>query len=112
MCLGADAVGIASVFMMRGGCIRARMCSGIGSHVCTVGIATQDDKKRASYLVVKKSHEIANYHLNIVKGMKMMLAVMGVDHISKLKNSNLTFKNRSGEIYFDIEKYFHQKLHL
>ena len=112
MCLGADAVGIARGFMMSGGCIRARMCSGFGSHVCPVGMATQDEKKRASYLVVKKSHEIANYHLNIVKGMKMMLAVMGVDHISKLKNSNLTFKNRSGEIYFDIEKYFHQKLHL
>jgi len=30
--MGADAVGIARGFMMSGGCIRARMCSGYGSH--------------------------------------------------------------------------------
>ncbi len=111
MCLGADAVGIARGFMMSGGCIRARMCSGFGTHVCPVGMATQDEKKRASYLVVKKSGEIANYHINLIKGMKMILAVMGVDHISKLGKSNLTFKNRNDEIYFDIDKYFHHKLH-
>ncbi|MBN2781972.1 MAG: FMN-binding glutamate synthase family protein, partial [Campylobacterales bacterium] len=33
MCMGADAIGIARGFMMSGGCIRARMCSGFGSHV-------------------------------------------------------------------------------
>lgn len=45
MCMGADAIGIARGFMMSGGCIRARMCSGFGSHVCPVGMATQDEKK-------------------------------------------------------------------
>ena len=103
MCLGADAVGIARGFMMSGGCIRARMCSGFG-------MATQDEKKRASYLVVKKSGEIANYHVNLIKGMKMILAVMGVNHISKIGKSNLTFKNKNDDIYFDIDKYFHHKL--
>ncbi len=111
MCLGADAVGIARGFMMSGGCIRARMCSGFGTHVCPVGMATQDEKKRASYLVVKKSGEIANYHVNLIKGMKMILAVMGVNHISKIGKSNLTFKNKNDDIYFDIDKYFHHKLH-
>ncbi len=110
MCLGADAVGIARGFMMSGGCIRARMCSGFGTHVCPVGMATQDEKKRASYLVVKKSGEIANYHVNLIKGMKMILAVMGVNHISKIGKSNLTFKNKNDDIYFDIDKYFHHKL--
>ncbi|WP_294885563.1 MULTISPECIES: FMN-binding glutamate synthase family protein [unclassified Sulfurimonas] len=112
MCMGADAVGIARGFMMSGGCIRARMCSGFGSHVCPVGMATQDEKKRASYLVIKEGKEIGNYHINLIKGMKVVLAVMGVNHISKLSKSNLTFKNRSGEIYFDIDKYFHHKLHV
>jgi len=111
MCLGADAVGIARGFMMSGGCIRARMCSGFGTHVCPVGMATQDEKKRASYLVVKKSGEIANYHVNLIKGMKMILAVMGVNHISKIGKSNLTFKNKNDDIYFDIDEYFHHKLH-
>ena len=112
MSMGADAVGIARGFMMSGGCIRARLCSGYGSHQCPVGLATQDPKKRASYIVVRKGYEIANYHTNLLKGMKTMLAIMGFDHISQLSKKNLTYKNTSGEIYFDIDKYFKKKLHL
>lgn len=111
MCMGADAVGIARGFMMSGGCIRARMCSGFGTHVCPVGMATQDEKKRASYLVIKEGKEIGNYHINLIKGMKVVLAVMGIKHIRDLNKSHLTFKNTNGEIYFDIDKYFHHKLH-
>ncbi len=110
MCIGADAVGIARGFMMSGGCIRARMCSGFGTHVCPVGMATQDPKKRASYLVVKEGIEIGNYHKNLIKSMKTILAVMGIKSIKDLNKRLLTFKNRSGEIYFDIDTYFHQKL--
>jgi len=112
LAMGADAVGIARGFMMSGGCIRARMCSGFGSHVCPVGMATQDEKKRASYLVVKQGLEIGNYHRNLIKSMKVVLAVMGISKISELNKSQLTFKNRNGEIYFDIDKYFHHKLHV
>lgn len=112
MCMGADAIGIARGFMMSGGCIRARMCSGFGSHVCPVGMATQDVKKRASYLVVKKGKEIGNYHKNLVKSMKVLLAIMGIKSIKELNKSHLTFKDRSGEIYFDIDKHFHHKLHI
>ena len=112
MSMGADAVGIARGFMMSGGCIRARMCSGYGSHQCPVGMATQDPKKRASYLVIKKGEEIANYHVNLLKGMKTMLAIMGFEKISQLSKKNLSYKSSNGEIYFDIDKYFKQKLHL
>ncbi len=112
MSMGADAVGIARGFMMSAGCIRARMCSGFGSHVCPVGLATQDEKKRASYLVIKEAKEIGNYHKNLVKSMKVVLAVMGVKSINDLNKSRLSFKNRSGEIYFDVDVYFKQKLHL
>jgi glutamate synthase domain-containing protein 2 len=112
MCMGADAIGIARGFMMSGGCIRARMCSGFGSHICPVGMATQDPKRRASYLVIKKGEEIGNYHKNLVKSMKTLLAVMGVKSFKELSKSNLTYKNRNGEIYFDVDEYFHQKLHV
>jgi len=112
MSMGADAVGIARGFMMSGGCIRARMCSGFGSHQCPVGMATQDPKLRASYLVGKKGHEIANYHKNLIKGMKTLLAIMGKNHISELDRKNLTYKNETGEIYFDVDTYFKKKLHL
>lgn len=109
--MGADAVGIARGFMMSAGCIRARQCSGTGSHQCPVGLATQDPKLRASYLVVRKAGEIASYHANLLKGIKTMLAVMGLSHISQLNRSYLTYKNENGEIYFDVDIYFHQKFH-
>ena len=112
MCMGADAIGIARGFMMSGGCIRARMCAGFGSHVCPVGMATQDEKKRASYLVIKKGIEIGNYHTNLIKSMKVVLSVMGIKNINDVNKSHLTFKNRNGEIFFDIDKYFHHKLHI
>ena len=110
--MGADAIGIARGFMMSGGCIRARMCSGFGSHVCPVGMATQDEKKRASYLVIKEGREIGNYHLNLVKGMKMISAVMGIKNINDMNQKNLTFRNQNSELFFDIDKYFQQKLHV
>ena len=112
MAMGADAVGIARGFMMSGGCIRAKMCSGFGSHKCPVGMATQDKKKRASYLVIKEGKEIGNYHKNLIKSMKIVMAVMGVDHISKLNRKLLTFKSENGETYFNIDKYFHERLHV
>jgi len=110
--MGADAVGMARGFMMSGGCIRARMCSGFGSHVCPVGFATQDEKKRASYLVVKQGEKIGNYHNNLVKSMKVVLAVMGKKSIKDLDKSALSYTNRNGEVFFDIDVYFRNKLHL
>jgi glutamate synthase domain-containing protein 2 len=112
MSMGADAIGIARGFMMSGGCIRAKMCSGFGSHKCPVGMATQDKKKRASYLVIKEGGEIGNYHENLVKSMKVVMAVMGIDHISKLNRRQLTYKSQNGETFFDVDAYFHERLHI
>jgi glutamate synthase domain-containing protein 2 len=110
--LGADAVAIARGFMMSGGCIRARVCNGASGHICPVGLATQDPRRRASYLVVRKSHEIANYHKNLIKGIRTMLSVIGIAKVDMLSKENLTYKNNNGEIFFDIDKYFHHKLHI
>jgi len=110
--LGADAVAIARGFMMSGGCIRARVCNGSGGHICPVGLATQDPRRRASYLVVRKSNEIANYHNNLIKGIRTMLSVIGIPKVDMLNKENLTYKNNNGEIFFDIDKYFHHKLHI
>lgn len=111
LAMGADAVGIARGFMMSAGCIRARMCAGTGSHHCPVGLATQNPALRASYLVLRKAGEIANYHNNLLKGIKNMLAVMGIPNLTDLGRNHLTFRNEGGEIYFDVDIYFHQKFH-
>ncbi len=108
--LGADAVGIARGFMMSAGCIRARVCSGINNHHCPVGIATQDPNKRAAFIVVKQGKNIANYHNNLIKGIKTILAVMGKKSIHNIDKSDLTYVDRQGHIYFDICAYFENKL--
>jgi glutamate synthase domain-containing protein 2 len=111
LAMGADAVGIARGFMMSGGCIRARMCSGFGTHQCPVGMATQNPKLRASYLVDRKGHEIANYHRNLVKGVRTLLAIMGKRRLDELSRADLTYRTQTGEIYFDIDRYFQEKFH-
>jgi glutamate synthase domain-containing protein 2 len=68
-------------------------------------MATQDPKLRASYLVVRKGHEIANYHRNLVKGVRTLLAIMGKRHIAELSRKDLTYKTNTGEIYFDVDRY-------
>ena len=111
LCMGADMIAIGRGFMMSGGCIRARHCSGINGQ-CPVGMATQDKKKRLSYMVFKKADHIKFYHDNLMKGLRTIMAVMGVEHISDLDKKNIAFKSKSGEILFDIDKYFHKKLHV
>jgi glutamate synthase domain-containing protein 2 len=110
--LGADMISIARGFMMSAGCIRARHCSGVGGKKCPVGLATQDKKKRASYLINKERDKIANYHNNLLQGIKTVLAVVGVDQCSKLQKQHLAYKTNSGDLYFDIKEYFEKKLHL
>jgi len=108
--LGADFVGIARAFMMSAGCIRARECAGAkGSH-CPVGLATQDKKKRASFLVEKKARNVASYHDELSHGVRQLLAVMGLDNISKLEKKHLLFKDNRGKIYMDIDRYFKESI--
>ena len=112
LCMGADMVGIARGFMMSGGCIRARHCSGAEGKKCPVGMATQDRKKRLSYLVLQKSHHIANYHRQLLQGLRTILAVTGEAHISKLSRKHLAFRDVRGELFFDVDTYFQNKLHV
>ncbi len=110
--LGADMVSMARSFMMSGGCIRARHCSGAGSMSCPIGMATQDSAKRRSYLVYQKSKHIASYHENLIKGLKTILAVLGKDRISKLSKANLAFREQDHTIYSDVDELFTERLHL
>ncbi len=110
MCLGADFIQIARGFMLSAGCIRARMCSGEGSHQCPVGLATQDKKRRRSYLVYKQASKVAAYHKNLLKGIKTIMAVMGVRHKSELTKEKINFIDQNGYIYENVNRYFEQKI--
>ncbi len=109
MALGADFINIGRGFMMSGGCIRARMCSGHGSHQCPVGLATANEKLRSAYLVYKNADQITKYHKNLLKGVKIVLAIMGLKDTALLRKEHLTFIDRNGFIYTDINRYLDKK---
>jgi len=110
LCLGADFVQIARGFMMSAGCIRARYCSGAGEHQCPVGLATQDIKKRKHYFVRKHSEYVRNYHNNILKSMKSLLAVMGLKNVKELDKSKLIFLDIDSIIHDDMDALFERRI--
>jgi len=110
MCLGADFIQIGRGFMLIGGCIRARMCSGEGSHQCPVGLATQDIKRRKSYLVYKQANRITNYHNALLAGVKTILAVLGVKNINQLSSEMISFIDKNGYIHEDVNRYMGKKI--
>lgn len=110
LAMGADMVGIGRGFMLSAGCIRARMCSGAGSHQCPVGLATQNTKLRRSYLMLKQAQKVKNYHNKLIDGIKTILAVMGKQSISELTHDDITFVDRNGYVHSDIEDYYKHKL--
>lgn len=112
MSMGADFVQIGRGFMMSAGCIRARYCSGTTGRNCPVGLATQDKALRSKYLVYKHADYIKNYHKNILKGIKGLLAVMGLKHYKQLSKNNLMFLDKNSRVHDDIDKVFERKLDL
>jgi glutamate synthase domain-containing protein 2 len=110
LCLGADFVQIARGFMMSAGCIRARYCSGSGKHQCPVGLATQDIKKRKHYFVKKHSDYVKNYHNNIIKSMKSLLAVMGLKNVKELDKDKLIFLDIDSKIHDDMDALFERRI--
>lgn len=112
LALGADMIGIARGFMMSGGCIRARVCSGAGGRNCPIGLATQDLKKRSGYLVMKNSLKIAHYHDNLLKGLKTVLAVVGKKNHRDLNKNDLQFVDKNGFVHSDVNRYLQKKLEI
>ena len=110
LCLGADFVQIARGFMMSAGCIRARYCSGSGKHQCPVGLATQDIKKRKHYFVKKHADYVKNYHNNVLKSMKSLLAVMGLKNVKELDKEKLIFLDIDSIIHDDMDELFERRI--
>ena len=89
LCHGADFINIARGFMISAGCIRARECSGAGGRHCPVGLATMNESKRSKYLVLQKAKYIANYHHELLHGVRSLMAVMGKTDVSELSMHDL-----------------------
>lgn len=107
--LGADMVAIARGFMMSAGCIRAKVCSGTGKHHCPVGLATQHKRRRKAYIVHKYATMVENYHRNMLKNIKTVLAVMGLHRIDQLHKEHLLLVDENGYIHNNVKRYLDQK---
>ncbi len=92
LCHGADFINIARGFMLSAGCIRARECSGAGGRNCPVGLATMDEGKRSKYLVLQKAKNVANYHNELLNGVRSLMAVMGKTNVSELSMDDLNLR--------------------
>ena len=112
MSLGADFIQIARGFMMSAGCIRARYCSGTNGHDCPVGLATQNKKKRKNYFVFKQAKKVANYHKNLLKNVRGLLAIMGLKNINQLNKHRLLFVDKDSRIHDNIDEVVKRKLEL
>lgn len=110
--LGADFLQIARGFMMSAGCIRARYCSGTTGRQCPVGLATQEKSKRKKYFVFKHANYVANYHKNLLKNVKGLLAIMGLKNIKQLDKNKLLFLDKNSRVHDDIDEVFRRKLDL
>ncbi len=108
--LGADFVQIARGFMMSAGCIRARYCSGTTGQQCPVGLATQDKSKRKKYFVHKQSKKVRDYHKNLLKGVKGLLAVMGLKNINQLNKHRIIFLDKDSKVHDNIDDVFSRRL--
>ena len=112
MAVGADFVQIARGFMMSAGCIRARVCSGTSKHQCPVGLATQDKSKRRKYFVNKHSIYVRNYHKNLLKSIKGILAIMGLKNIRQVNKDKIMFLDGDSKVYDNIDEVFGKILDL
>lgn len=112
MSLGADFLQIARGFMMSAGCIRARYCSGTTGRQCPVGLATQEKSKRKKYFVFKHANYVANYHKNLLKNVKGLLAIMGLKNIKQLDKNKLLFLDKNSRVHDNIDEVFRRKLDL
>lgn len=110
LCLGADFIQIARGFMMSAGCIRARYCSGTTGRDCPVGLATQNKAKRRKYFVYKQAKKVANYHNNLLKGVKGMLAIMGLKYVNQLNKHRLLFIDTDSKVHDNIDNVFKRRL--
>ena len=108
--LGADFIQIARGFMMSAGCIRARYCSGTTGHDCPVGLATQNKDKRRKYFVYKQSKKVRNYHNNLLKGVRGMLAIMGLKNINQLNKHRIMFLDKDSRVHDNIDYVFKRRL--
>jgi glutamate synthase domain-containing protein 2 len=82
MALGADTVNVARAMMFALGCIQSRRCN---QDTCPTGIATQDPARYKALDVDGKAARVASYHTAMIKALKELVAVAGLNRLDELR---------------------------
>jgi len=87
MALGADGIAVSNSAIQAIGCIGARMCN---TNNCPTGVATQKPELRALLDTEAGAKRLATFFETSVALMQILARACGHDHLSKLKQSDLT----------------------
>ena len=68
--------------------------------------------KRKKYFVFKHANYVANYHKNLLKSVKGLLAIMGLKNIKQLDKNKLLFLDKNSRVHDNIDEVFKRKLDL
>ena len=60
----------------------------------------------------KHANYVANYHKNLLKSVKGLLAIMGLKDIKQLDKNKLLFLDKNSRVHDDIDEVFRRKLDL
>ncbi|CAA0096141.1 Glutamate synthase [NADPH] large chain [Halioglobus japonicus] len=81
MALGADTINSARAMMFALGCIQSRHCN---EDTCPTGIATQNAKRYQALDVEDKSTRVATYHASMIKHLRELIAVAGLNGLKDI----------------------------
>ena len=92
LCLGADAIALATAALQAIGCVGARMCH---TNNCPTGITTQNPELRARLKVETASQNLARFFNSSIELMKLLARACGHHHMHQFSINDLTTWKKS-----------------
>jgi glutamate synthase domain-containing protein 2 len=87
LALGADAIAVSNAAIQAIGCLGMRACQ---TNNCPVGIATQQEHRRARLDIEKSAQQLSNFFTATVDLMKVLARGCGHSHLDQFVQSDLT----------------------
>lgn len=99
LCMGADAVAIASAALMSAACMQYRVCN---TGTCPMGALTQDPNLRKNLNTEAAAKRVANYLNTLKSELKSFCRVSGHESISGLSLDDICTVSREISEYTDV----------
>lgn len=67
-------------------------------------------RKKKKYFVYKHAKYVRDYHNNLLKGVRSLLAVMGLKNVNQLNQHRLIFVDKDSKVHDNIDNVFKRRL--